>query len=119
MNTLGKKAIEENVALIDGEWLVRRWKGKRVVPCRQELPKGAVFDPTKMVESFVNIFVISYPWITPQHPDPQGFHLHLVAQTIEMFLRFHNNYYELGGREDGYRETTEEEKREFDQKEKK
>ena len=63
----------------------------------------------------VEIIVISYPWITPQHPDPNGFHLHLVAQTIEMFLRFENNYYET----EDYEETTEEEKLAFDQKEKK
>ena len=123
---LRKEAIKEDVALIDGEWLVGWWKGKRVVPCRQELPKGAVFDPTKMNEynseteqvEGIEIVVISYPWITPQHPDPTGFHLHLVAQTIEMFLRFENGYYHTGDYDDR-RETTEEEKLAFDQKEKK
>ena len=34
-------------------------------------------------------FSLSYPWLTPQHPDPKGFHLSKVAPVLALYMRLH------------------------------
>ena len=75
------------VALVDGHWLVQQSKEQRILPCRQEAPAGAYVYPDALVQSKVAIFVVSYAWITRQHPDPKGFHLNIIAPMIEMFMK--------------------------------
>lgn len=46
---------------------------------RQEMDAGIFGDPTKAQA----IFVVSHPWLTPTHADPEGLHLDCAISTIE------------------------------------
>ena len=87
------KMVERgNVVLLDGHWLVELHHRRHILPPRQELPKGATIDAEKLgdldAKGMVTFFSVSYPWITPQHPDPEGFHLAIIAQVIELYMHF-------------------------------
>ena len=73
---------------MSARWLVQLYKDKGILPCRQELPPEAIMRlPTKPEEEC--IVSLSYPWLTPQHPDPKGFHLSKVAPVLALYMRLH------------------------------
>ena len=85
-------AMEGNVVLVDGEWLVKMWKDGKKVPCRNEAPPEAFFNwmtrcgTREVREDEVQVVSISYPWLTKEHRDPCGFHLSVIAEVLEMFM---------------------------------
>ena len=86
--SLWDKVAKGQVALVSARWLVQLYKDKGILPCRQELPPEALARlPTKPEEEC--IVSLSYPWLTPQHPDPKGFHLSKVAPVLALYMRLH------------------------------
>ena len=95
MLDLWEKARRGEVALVDARWLINLFKNKGIVPCRQELeshfPEALVKAPESAEEEANRkIVAISYPWVRPQHPDPDGFHLAIIAQVLELYLQLNN-----------------------------
>ena len=90
-------AKKGGVRLVSGDWLVETWKKDAVLPCRQEAPEEAFVNPDDLNQDKVAIFAVSYPWITPQHPDPKGFHLAIIAEVVEMFMSWRKNKWQYFG----------------------
>ena len=80
-----------SIALLDAQWLVEEAARGGVLRRRQELPDEAFLccEEVKafgVVDEGLPIAAISYPWLTPQHPDPHGSQLKLLAAVLEAFL---------------------------------
>ena len=89
-----------DVALIDAQWLLRF--GTRTMfpcccprrrrqgpPCRQGLPDEAFFWGSVNAEDVV-VLGISYPWLTKEHPDPEGWHLAIVQHFLRLYFTLKN-----------------------------
>ena len=78
--------------LLDSCWLVEQASHQRILRCRQDLPEEA-FVPVDVLKrmctpvTFLPIIAISYPWLTPSHPDPLGEHLQLVARVLSALAK--------------------------------
>ena len=80
------------IALLDGAWVVRcaaRAGGR--IQRRQDLPDEAFLslDAIKaagIVRDALPVAVVSYPWLHPEHPDPRGDTLRLLARVLEAFI---------------------------------
>ena len=83
------------VALLRGRFLAER-KGR--IERRQDLPPDAFFDVNelrRLIAALGNdwglLFVaISYRWLTAEHPDPEGFHLAILARVAALYLKPNN-----------------------------
>ena len=90
------------IAPLRGRWLVELHKQGGRLRRRQDLPSEAFWTAaelrdaaTKLGDDFGVLFVaLSYRWLSRSHPDPDGFHLGLVASVAELYLN-------LAGRGDG------------------
>lgn len=97
-----KKALEaarfdsatgiQDTALIDAKWLMKL--KARVPPCRQQLPKRAIFQGSVDDEDVV-VLAISCPWLTRQHPDPEGWHLKIILHFLRLFFNLKNKEEEV------------------------
>eukprot|EP00747_Dinoflagellata_sp_TGD_P058739 gnl/TRDRNA2_/TRDRNA2_151258_c0_seq2.p1 gnl/TRDRNA2_/TRDRNA2_151258_c0~~gnl/TRDRNA2_/TRDRNA2_151258_c0_seq2.p1 ORF type:complete len:483 (+),score=74.12 gnl/TRDRNA2_/TRDRNA2_151258_c0_seq2:112-1560(+) len=82
-----------DVVLIKGSWLLRQYHNKAILPCRQELPPNAIWDPSVLKQrskswgllshGSVHIIAISHCWLTREHPDPEGSKLQDLGAAIE------------------------------------
>ena len=79
------------VRLLDARFLVELAELLKangcVLPRRQELPDDAFISLSElrsMTQSgfgSLRILVVSWPWLQPDHPDPRGDHLSLLAKA--------------------------------------
>jgi hypothetical protein len=95
----GPEALLESVASgaiapLRGRWLIElEGRGDRLKR-RQDLPVEAFFgiqELRKLVEAlgddYGHLFVaLSYRWLSKDHPDPDGFHLGIVAEVARLYL---------------------------------
>jgi len=79
-------------ALIDAHWLIAHATkpGARFLP-RQQLPPEAFMTlPELKTIGFprqaIALIVVSYPWLTPEHPDPQGHSLRLLSKVLASYV---------------------------------
>ena len=82
------------IAPLKGSWLAAlRERGGRLVR-RQDLPPEAFWTAAELRRhvdalgtEFGALFVaLSYRWLTPEHPDPEGFHLAIVVDVLQRYL---------------------------------
>lgn len=78
---------EGDVVLVRGSWLVELYKKRGLLPSRQELPPEAVCSAQHTLKA--PIVAISHCWLTPDHPDPHGVQLRVLANLIEAWNRWH------------------------------
>ena len=71
-----------DVALIDAEWLLQL---QGAPDCRQGLPDEAFFRDSVDTEDAL-VLAISYPWLTKEHPDPEGWHLTIIQHFLRLFF---------------------------------
>jgi len=72
------------VRLVKASWLASQ-PHDYVVQRQQELPPGAFVPPCISAQLFLmkhGVVVISYSWLSKQHPDPHGFHFHTVRRFM-------------------------------------
>ncbi len=89
------------VRLLDARFLVilARLGGK--LPRRQDLPDAAFVTLPKLKRiyygggSTLPITCVSHPWLQPDHPDPYGDNLRLVASALEATLEFFGGTYDI------------------------
>ena len=82
------------IAAVKGTWLVGLHKRGGRLSRRQDLPPEAFWSAGELRrvalvlgDDFGVLFVaLSYRWLTKQHPDPDGFHLGIVASVAELYL---------------------------------
>ena len=82
------------IALLSGRWIIKLRKSGGRLKRRQDLPAEAflgVDELRRLVKKLGNdwgllLVAISYRWLTAEHPDPDGFHLAIIAQVAELYL---------------------------------
>ena len=82
------------IAAVKGTWLVGLHKRGGRLSRRQDLPPEAFWSAGELRrvalalgDDFGVLFVaLSYRWLTKEHPDPDGFHLGIVAAVAELYL---------------------------------
>jgi len=82
------------IAAVKGTWLVGLHKRGGRLSRRQDLPPEAFWSALELRrvaralgDDFGVLFVaLSYRWLTMEHPDPDGFHLGIVASVAELYL---------------------------------
>ena len=82
------------IAAVKGTWLVGLHKRGGRLSRRQDLPPEAFWSAGELRrvalalgDDFGVLFVaLSYRWLTKEHPDPDGFHLGIVASVAELYL---------------------------------
>jgi len=79
------------VRLVRSSWLVTWSKAGNALPRRQELPEEAFISVQELqqmvgsgnLDGVLPIIAISFCWLTPAQPDPEGKQLATVAATLE------------------------------------
>ena len=88
------------VRLVDARYLIElHAKGQRLVH-RQAMPEAA-FLSLRQVQSLgpeeqegsLRVIIVSYPWLQPDHPDPHGTTLALLARVLKAYIRFSGGTY--------------------------
>jgi hypothetical protein len=95
----GPEALLESVASgaiapLKGTWVVALHRRGGRLQRRQDLPPEAHWSAaelrdltTKLGDDFGVLFVaLSYRWLTKDHPDPEAFHLRIVAEVAALYL---------------------------------
>lgn len=80
-----------DMVLIKGSWLDQLGReGKAVLPRCQDLPRGAFWDVKELARDVEDhtrptpqFLMISHPWLSREHPDPDGYHLSIFAPLLK------------------------------------
>ena len=81
------------IALLDGAWVVElAAKPGTVIGPRQSLPPEAfisldAIQAQSSVSLGLRVACCSYPWLQPDHPDPKGANLRLIARVLDAYLK--------------------------------
>mmetsp|Transcript_29837 Transcript_29837/g.70917 ORF Transcript_29837/g.70917 Transcript_29837/m.70917 type:complete len:557 (+) Transcript_29837:194-1864(+) len=89
--------------LLKGTWLLEQARGGKVLPRRQDLPEEAFWQADELIPRLkggpmgsdntdgrrVRLLAVSYCWLSPSHPDPDGEQLRTLGAALE--LRLHAN----------------------------
>ena len=85
-STLKGAAGQAPIRLVDAHWLVKAAKS-RIITHRQALPAAAFLTLSELQmcgtpNGVLPIICVSYPWLSPTHPDPDGFHIATLAKAL-------------------------------------
>jgi hypothetical protein len=72
-----------DILLLRSEYLVHLWRTNECIQRRQDLPAEAFHSSAALGGRA--IVVISYSWISKDAPDPEAFHLSILAPLLERF----------------------------------
>jgi len=76
--------IKSGVFLVRASYIESVYYSGSVLPKRQDLPREAVWSKGDGQET-PEIVVISYTWLSREHPDPDGFHLKCFAPLLRHY----------------------------------
>lgn len=85
-----KLLCDSTVRILSALWLLHRSSDFVLQRC-QDLPADAFLPPLMAGEVFQQphrLVILSYPWLTKQHPDPTGFYF----RTLQKYLAKHASY---------------------------
>lgn len=77
--------------LIDARYLIKLAAAEGgILRRRQDLPQKA-FLTLRQLKRIVDygglhVLVVSYPWLQPDHPDPRGETLRLLARVLQVYI---------------------------------
>ena len=82
------------IAPLRGSWIVKLYEEGGSLKRRQDLPPEAFWSAAdlrkaaqKLGKKFGVLFVaLSYRWLTKDHPDPNGFHLAIIAAVAKLYM---------------------------------
>jgi len=81
------------IRLLNACWIVEFARSKRALPPRQHLPEAAFVTVEQLqqampnIADYLRIVVLSYAWLTPEHPDPKADTLRRLAPLLEVMLK--------------------------------
>lgn len=78
------------VRILRAKWMLQQPEGYVLQRC-QELPAEAFVPPATAAQLFKRDFglvVLSYPWLSEQHPDPTGFHFAFFRQYLAKHMGY-------------------------------
>ena len=89
-----------HVRLVKMTWLIKSSKSGKILARRQELPEEAFISVEELKMMFgdgnsdgvLPIIAISFCWLTPAHPDPEGKQLAIVAAKLEQEQRKYGSF---------------------------
>ena len=75
--------------LLDAHWLLQLHAAGGLLGRRQTLPAEAFIGLTALKtcgcpNHHLPIAAVSYPWLTPEHPDPKGHHLGTLCAALRL-----------------------------------
>lgn len=80
------------VALIDAHWIVRLAALGRPLAPRQALPAEAFLPLSEVMAAAdpfdLRIVCVSHCWLQPDHPDPRGHNLRILASALRRLLEY-------------------------------
>ena len=80
---------KHHVRLIKPEFLAECLDNGKSLPCRQHCPEHAFLNideySNEELEAKLVIFVVSYCWLSLDHPDPNNFHLATLAKFFDVY----------------------------------
>jgi len=85
-----KRALLDTV-MLDAEWLADLADAGGICPRCQEVPDNAKVTLAEMEAirfGGLGVLVISYPWLSSEHPDPNGEQLRRIAFVFRAFANF-------------------------------
>lgn len=94
-NTIRASVTNGDVALLKGSWLQSYVETGLPIERRQEMPETAYWDPEAAMnfattqweeEGTCFIIAVSHCWLTPEHPDPEGANLRIVAAAAKSYM---------------------------------
>lgn len=75
------------IRLLSCRWLRAQGYAGALAPLsrQQDLPEEAFLTPEEATEAFENghVYVLSYGWLTPAHPDPHALTLRIVVEFLQ------------------------------------
>ena len=87
---------QQSVKILRGSWLLEWNNQGRRVERRQELPEEAFCLPEEaltqiklradLMDQAKFLFVLSYRWLQPEHPDPHRHHLTIVCRILSLAI---------------------------------
>lgn len=88
---LGVEQLMQDVDLVDAGYLIALATVGGVLPRWQELPGCAKIKPEnawrlRWKKKSLPVLVISYPWLSKEHPDPQGLQLQRISPILEAMV---------------------------------
>ena len=88
-----KGGAQAPVRLIDAHWLVALIESREAVTFgyRQTLPEEAFVSLDECImfgcpSSLLAVICVSYPWLSPAHPDPHGAHCAILAIALSALI---------------------------------
>jgi len=92
------------IAPLKGSWLIALHKRGGRLKRRQDMPPEAFWTAAelcrlveKLGKHYALLFVaLSYRWLTKDHPDPEGFHLAIIANVAEKYMEQEKENWILG-----------------------
>ena len=101
-NHTAKELLKGNLRLVSALWLMQRPPGWTVQKL-QDLPEEALLPPETAKKMFLNplynaiytvprVVALSYRWLTPEHPDPDGVQLKQARKFLSKLLGFAAGY---------------------------
>ena len=82
------EADQGNVKLLKPELFIDYQKAGKPLPKCQDVPSKYVLDPDALTEEqweVLEVIAISYCWISPDHPDPNGYYLQVLAKICLLY----------------------------------
>ena len=87
------------IALLDARWVVELAEAGGVLRPRQALPDEAFLSLSQIQEAMLlskwhsglPIVCVSHCWLQPDHPDPRGHNLRMMAKGLKSLLEFRCN----------------------------
>ena len=80
---------QKKVQLVSPQLFIDYHKAGKPLPKCQDVPSKYVLDPDALTEEqweVLEVIAISYCWISPDHPDPNGYYLEVLAKMAGLFL---------------------------------
>jgi len=100
--TVVEELGESPVRLVDARFIVELAKRSGRLPRRQDLPEECFISLEKLkrlpkggclYDCSLRIIAISHPWQQPDHPDPKGINLQILAGVLSSFLECRGGTY--------------------------
>jgi len=86
-----KAMMESGVGFVKSNLIIKLFREGKTILRKQDIEAaypdaflqwGQVLETSGFFGSPPPIGVLSYPWLTPDHPDPEGFHLSIVGDFL-------------------------------------
>mmetsp|Transcript_1003 Transcript_1003/g.2793 ORF Transcript_1003/g.2793 Transcript_1003/m.2793 type:complete len:423 (+) Transcript_1003:56-1324(+) len=87
LNGLCGKSSTSPIRLLKASYLIKLHESGNKLNRRQRLPESAFW--TNEITKRTHVIVLSYPWLSEDHPDPNRHHLSLLGPLLKLYVQHH------------------------------